>query len=112
MVNLLSVESDRSVMRKDESGLAKEQGCKWYGAWVLKNCRASIWPDAGTKATFSVRDRDFGIAGIKRREHLVHLFRFYIFKFRKVKDIITYSASWLILFSSLYKYCCSPPVQL
>ena len=40
-------------------------------SWILKNCRASIGPDAGKKLRFSVNDRVFAIAGIKQREHLV-----------------------------------------
>ena len=38
---------------------------------ILKNCRASIEPDAGAKSRFSVSYRVFTMAGIKQREHLV-----------------------------------------
>ena len=40
-------------------------------AWILKNCQASIGPDAGAKSRFSVSVRVFEIDGIKQREHLV-----------------------------------------
>ena len=32
-------------------------------AWILKNCRASVGPDAGVKSKFSVSNRAFAIAG-------------------------------------------------
>ena len=41
-------------------------------AWILKNCLASILPDARAKSRFSVSDKIFAINGIKQREHLVH----------------------------------------
>ena len=40
-------------------------------AWILKNCRTSIGPDAAVKSRFSVSDRVFSLARIKQREHLV-----------------------------------------
>ena len=39
--------------------------------WILKNCRAAIGPDAGAKSRFSVIDRVFAFAGIKRIKQLV-----------------------------------------
>ena len=35
-------------------------------AWILKKCRASIGPNAGAKARFSVNDRVFAIARIEQ----------------------------------------------
>ena len=40
-------------------------------AWMSKNCRPSIGPDAVAKSRFSVSDRAFVITGIKQREHLI-----------------------------------------
>ena len=39
-------------------------------AWILKNCRASIEPDAGAKSRVLMSTRVFAITGIKQREHV------------------------------------------